>query len=196
MVAQGGIHYSRYIFSEKNPNLTSGELIPAEQGGYHIGLAPSLRLASGKAELALPLQYVLRTFARGPVIADTNYSRDRFHTLELNPRVGYYLLPRLMLHTGIYASFIIQAHYDAAGDDNWSKIPKFVAKALYNDIDAGLTAGVRYSIHRFHIHSTIQYGLSPITRNHFTDVNGEPLDTKARNLAFQLGMGYSLIAGK
>ena len=122
--------------------------------------------------------------------------KNRFQTLELNPRLGFFVTPDLAIQAGIYTSYIFQEHYNS-GDGNWAEVSSLVRNQANNSVDFGLTGGLRYAIGRFSIHSNLQYGVTPITDVSFTDVNGEPFETSSgRNLAFQLGLGYTLFEKK
>lgn len=198
LAVQGGIQQSRYMLSqipfEVDPSLQPTPRI--FQSGYHIGLVPAVKIASGKAELSLPVSFVQRQFQISEVIVITEPSMDRFQTIELNPRIGFFITPDFSLQTGAYVSHILRA-YNNMGDGVWNKVIDWAADFLYNDVDFGLTGGLRYSVRRFSLHGNVQYGLSALLDMQLTDVNGEPLDSfSGRNLAFQLGLGYTIIPGK
>jgi len=198
LALQGGIQQSRYILSSNAPFLFDPSQEPTPrifQGGYHIGLVPAVTIASGKAELSVPVSFVQRQFQISEVIVVTEPSMDRFQTIELNPRIGFYLTPDFSLQTGAYVSHILRA-YNNMGDGVWNKVPDWAAEFLYNDVDFGLTGGLKYAVRRFSLHGNVQFGLIPLLNMQFTDVNGEPLETTGRNLAFQLGLGYTLIGKK
>lgn len=121
-------------------------------------------------------------------------SRDRFRSLELNPRLGIFIDPNFSVLAGMYGGYIVQTHSNPA-EDGWVIVPKLIREQLYNSFEVGFTGGLRYAVHRFHIYGNVQYGLSPLTDVQFTDVNGEPLDKfSGRNLGFQLGLGYSIVS--
>lgn len=199
LAVQGGIQESRYIMSSNAPFQFDPSQEPTPRifrSGYHIGLVPAVKIASGKAELSVPVSFVQRQFQISEVIVVTEPTMDRFQTIELNPRIGFFLTPDFSLQTGAYISHILQA-YNHLGDGVWSKVPDWAAELLYNNVDFGLTGGFRYAVRRFSLHGNVQYGLSALLDMQLTDVNGEPLDSfSGRNLAFQLGLGYTIIPGK
>lgn len=197
LAVQGGIQSSRYIYSGENPQVIPGASTnsPRFLAGYHIGLVPAIKAASGKVELSAPLNFVQRQFQSGPEVPDMPIARNRFQSLELNPRIGFFITPNLSLQTGMYISHFFNVQHDQ-GDGMWSDVVDWIAKELYNDVDFGLTGGLRYSVRRFSLHGNLQYGLTPLLDWNFTDINGEPFDFSGRNLAFQLGLGYTILPGK
>lgn len=191
LAVQGGVQQSSYINFGKFHNLSSTS--PRFQPGYHIGFVPAFKIASGKIEVSAPLSFVERQFKSMPQAPDMPISRDRFRSLELNPRLGVFIVPDFSVLAGIYANYIVQTQSNPA-EDGWVIVPKLIREQLYNSFEVGFTGGLRYSISRFHIYGNAQYGLSPLTDVQFTDVNGEPLDNfSGRSLSFQLGLGYSII---
>lgn len=122
-------------------------------------------------------------------------ARDRYQSLELNPRIGLFISPDFSVTGGVYANYITQIHFDP-GDENWGKVPKWIREMLFNPVDFGFAGGLRYAVNRFYVYGNAQYGLIPLVDFGATDINGEPLDFSGRNLAFQLGLGYTLIGKK
>jgi hypothetical protein len=198
LAVQGGIQSSRHVYSGEFFQIIPGASTnpPRFLAGYHIGLVPAFKAESGKIEVFVPLSFVERQFQFGPEVPDTPISRDRFRSLELNPRIGIFIGPDFSVLAGMYGSYIVQTHVNH-NEDGWSVVPDWIRKQLYNSFEVGFTGGLRYAVNRFHIYGNVQYGLSPLLDMQFTDVNGEPLDKfSGRNLAFQLGLGYTIISGK
>ncbi|HRD81515.1 MAG TPA: hypothetical protein PLL53_12205, partial [Saprospiraceae bacterium] len=170
LALQGGMQQSRYIYSGENPQVIPGASTnpPRFLAGYHIGLVPAIKAASGKLELSAPLSFVQRQFQSGPEIPDMPIARDRYQSLELNPRIGLFISPDFSVTGGVYANYITQIHFDP-GDGNWGKVPKWIREMLFNPVDFGFAGGLRYAVNRFYVYGNAQYGLIPLVDFGATD---------------------------
>jgi hypothetical protein len=144
--------------------------------GGHIGIFYSLVL-SEKFSLIPELQYTLKGGAFE--IAGHEQFATRIGYLELPLMLSYHATKRLSLDIGGYGGYKIT--YESVWTD------------YYENFDAGILAGVRFSLNKkWGIVSRYNFGLTPIMLRYFRDVNGYTYPAmKEHTRSLQLGVTYS-----